>query len=260
MSAGEHTEIKSFKFTQEQADKFYGLFQPEVVSATGGEPLLEYGLVKILAKSTAKYGGALELVTNGLLLAQDKIEELNSLNDKLFYQISLDGTSTYHNDLRQNANAYSAAIKAIELCAKTNRLVKVRMTVTPQNQEQVLGVIKTLEDYKSSNINLVMRPVISSGRAKTNGLSFGEDFNGLPSYTGLTDFIKVETTDNNGKCGCGFNTIAIDPLGEIFPCCYMVFKPEYKMGNFLDNFENLSQNQEFAKFSGTCYARHMMLK
>ncbi len=261
MSAGEHNKIKSLKFSQEQADKFYGFFKPEVVSATGGEPLLEYELVKILAKATERYGGALELVTNGLLLTENKVQELNGLNTKLFYQISLDGNESYHNNLRQNDLAYESAINAIELSSQTGRKVKVRMTVMPDNLSQIPDVIKKLDSYQKENISLVMRPVIGSGRAKENGLGFNEDFSKKISINeGQSKYVKVETTDNRGKCGCGADTLAINPLGEIFPCCYMVFNPEYRMGNFLENFQNIQRNADFENFTGTCYARHRMAK
>ena len=258
MSAGEHSEVRTLKFTQEQADNFYGFFKPETVSATGGEPLLEYELVKTLARSTEKYGGALELVTNGLYLTKEKISELTGLNSKLFFQISLDGNENYHNELRQNKQAYESAIKAIDLCSQTDRLVKVRMTVTPFNQNQIPEVINLLDGYKKENIHLVMRPVIDSGRAKDNDLSFGNDFSGkLPSYDHLAKYIRVETTYNQDKCGCGRDTVAINPQGEIFPCCYMVFNPKYKMGNITENYKELQQNSEFTNFKGTCYARYL---
>ena len=257
MSAGEHSEVKPLKFSQEQADKFYGFFKPEVVSATGGEPLMQYDLVKILARATEKYNGALELVTNGLLLNADKVKELNSLNKNLFYQISLDGTREYHDKLRQRKGAYDSAINAIDLASSSGRLTKVRMTVTPENQSQIEEVAKFLDSYKRDNIRLVMRPIIASGRAKVNNLGFGPEFSGkLDSFDYNLNHVKIETTDNLGKCGCGIDTIALDPKGDIYPCCYMVFTPKFKIGNLLDDFENLRQHEEFVNFKGTCYARH----
>lgn len=38
--AGENNAVKARKYTQEELDKFYHYYKPEVVSATGGEPLL----------------------------------------------------------------------------------------------------------------------------------------------------------------------------------------------------------------------------
>ena len=40
--AGSNPNLKARKYTQEEIDSFYHYFKPSVVSATGGEPLLEY--------------------------------------------------------------------------------------------------------------------------------------------------------------------------------------------------------------------------
>ncbi|MBI4447804.1 radical SAM protein [Candidatus Woesearchaeota archaeon] len=257
MSAGEQ-QIKATQFTQEQADAFYSFFKPKVVSATGGEPLLEPALINILAKSTAKIGSALELVTNGLLLTEGFVKELNNLNKNTFYQISLDGTEAYHNKLRQSNKAYKGAIKAIDMCSASGRLTKARITITQDNYGQLPEVIKLLDEYKRDNIKLVMRPVIDSGRAKINGIKTASPtFNGLEKFEKLAQTIKVETTDNIGKCGCGIDTISIDPTGDIYPCCYSVYNPQHKMGNIFMDFQKLKENPDFSNFRGNCYARHI---
>ena len=258
MSAGEHSQVITKEFSEEEADRFYNFFKPDVVSATGGEPLLNQKLVKALAKSTAKYGGALELVTNGLLLTKELVEELNALNKNTFYQISLDGSKEYHDHLRGKDGAYDGAMKAIDLCSASGRLTKVRMTVTAQNFEQVPIMIRNLDKFKRNNIILVMRPVVVSGRAIKNKLQFGNiPFSDLDKFKDLPQNIQIETTDNIGKCGCGIDTIAIDPKGDIYPCCYLVFNPKYKMGDMFNDFKNLQEHKEFVNFGGSCYARHI---
>jgi len=255
LSAGEH-EAKTRPFTQEESDEFYGFFKPEIVSATGGEPLLELGLVKKIAKSTAKYGGAIELVTNGHFITKEIVHELNRLNNKTFYQISLDGLEPYHNYLRGDANAYRDAMNAIDICSKLGRTTKARMTVTNENLVQIPEVIKILDCCQRDNIRLVMRPVIDLGRAKRNELKFGDKpFGELDWYADEAEVIHVETTDNSGKCGCGLDTIAIDPKGDIYPCTYFTFDERYQMGNFFRGFREMGEHKEFQNFRGGCYAR-----
>lgn len=255
LSAGEQS-VETVPFSQKEADDFYGYFQPAVVSATGGEPLLEYELVKLLAKSTAKYGGSLELVTNGTLLSEGKVKTLNKLNEKTFYQISLDGNEVYHDTLRGRKGAYESALKAIDLCSSSGRTTKARMTVEKGNFYQVPEVINALDSLGRGNIRLVMRPVVVFGRAARNNLSFGEaPFESLESFRDLAQNIEVETTDNKGKCGCGQDTIAIDPKGDIYPCTYFVFRPEYRMGSFFGDFKEMAEHEEFVNAEGGCYAR-----
>jgi MoaA/NifB/PqqE/SkfB family radical SAM enzyme len=242
-------------FSQEQSDRFYGKFQPEVVSATGGEPLLETGLVKKIAKSTAMYGGKMELVTNGFMLTENLVAELNDLNPHTFYQISLDGNKTYHNYLRQNSLAFDKAISAIDTASLYGAFTKVRLTATDDNFDQIPSLINLLDSYKRGNIQLVIRPVISNGRAQKNKLNFQKDFESVSKLSKLAENINVEVPDNAGQCGCGVNTIAINPKGEIFPCTYFTSKPEFKMGDMTGDLDSLSEHPKFQSFGGVCFAR-----
>jgi radical SAM protein with 4Fe4S-binding SPASM domain len=251
LSAGEHSEIRPTRFSQEQADSFYGFFKPESVSATGGEPLLEPDLVRILARSTAKYGGALELVTNGLLLKEDFVRELTDLNNESFYQISFDGSEEFHDTLRCKKGAYKKAIGAIDLTSRLGRIVKARMTVTSDNYSQVPEVIKTLDNFERKNIKLVLRAALNTGRARRNKLSLdGDKVKVLNEFKSIAKNIGVSVTE---RCGYCLDSIAIDPRGDVFPCCYFVFNPEYKMGNMQDP-KALQAQPDFVNFKGKCFA------
>lgn len=251
LSAGEHPEIKTTKFTQKEADDFYGFFKPESVSATGGEPLLEYESVKILAKATAKYGGALELVTNGWLLTEDFVKELYKINPKIFFQISLDGNEKFHDAFRQKIGAYKHAIKAIDLTSGLGKFTKARMTVTRENINQIPEIIKLLDSFGRDNISLVMRTALSAGRARDNRLGLGSDMiKKLQKFSSLAKIIKVSVTE---RCGYCLDSITVDPAGNVFPCCYFVFTDEYNMGK-MSNPEALKTNKNFMNYKGKCFA------
>lgn len=251
LSAGEHPEVKERLFDQYEADRFYGFFKPESVSATGGEPLLRKDLVRILAKTTANYGGALELVTNGILLDAPFVRELTQLNPNSFYQISLDGSEEFHDALRMKKGAYKSAINAIDLVSQMGRIVKARMTVMPENYAQIPSMIETLDSLKNTNIKLVLRAALNTGRAETNSLGFGEDkIKELREFCNLPKFIKVSVTD---RCGYCLDSITVDPAGDVYSCCYFVFDPTHKMGNMFNPAE-LKANREFVNFTGKCIA------
>ena len=252
LSAGEHSDIKTNQFSQKEANKFYDYFKPETISVTGGEPLLYPRLVKILARSTAKYNGKLELVTNGLLLTPKLLNELNDLNPNISYQISLDGNEKFHDYLRQKKGAYKGgAIKAIDLCSASRKLVKARMTVTPKNYNQIQTVINRLDKFERKNIKLIMRAALDKGRAHKNNLSFGNDFvKELEKFKKKSKFIDISITE---RCGYCLDSISVDPSGEIYPCCYFVFNPEYKMGNMF-NPQKLERHPDFLNYTGKCFA------
>jgi MoaA/NifB/PqqE/SkfB family radical SAM enzyme len=256
LSAGEASERES-ELSQEDLDEFYGFFKPDVVSATGGEPLLRKDLVFRLARSVGKYGGAMELVTNGFFLTPDIIEHLGELNPNVFYQISLDGSEMYHNHIRGHPNAYQIAMNAIDMASASGAKTKVRLTATDENFDQIPEIIEELDKYNRPNIQLVIRPIVPVGRAEENGLAMKTSFSEFEGLNGLAKVISVETTDNMGKCGCGVDTVAVNPNGEIFPCTYFVDRPKYKMGTIGGDLSKLIESEEFKNYDGTCYARHM---
>jgi uncharacterized protein len=244
-------------FSQDIFDRFYAFFKPAVVSATGGEPLLEKDSVLKIARSTNNYGGAMEVVTNGFFLTSDMVQKLAEINSNTFYQISLDGLSAFHNDLRRNPNAFDAALKAIDTASGFGAKTKVRLTATNENFNEIPALIDVLDGFGRENICLVMRPVLPAGRAQANGLSVNVPFSEFNKFADNAKFIEVETTDNMGKCGCGSSTIAVDPYGGIYPCTYFVSDEKYCMGNIEGDLNSMNELKEFVEFKGVCYARHL---
>ena len=253
---GENNYKKQTIIDEEVLNRFYLKYQPKVVSATGGEPLLNKKMVKLLGKVINKYGGSLEIVTNGTLIDEKFVDEIQRINPNTFYQISLDGMSSYHNYLRNNDKAFEMAIRGINIISNKNIRLKVRFTATDENYEDLPKLIKLLESFNNKNIELVIRPVVTTGRAKDNNLVFSKDYSILNNLK--SNIIKISTTDNSGKCGCGVNTVAINEEGNIYPCNYTVGNDNYLMGNIFDNI-NLYEDQEFKNFKGNCYARHLQL-
>lgn len=255
---GENNKCKILDISEEILNKFYTKYTPDIVSATGGEPLLNKKMVELLGKVINKYGGALEIVTNGTLITEDFVKKMNEINSNTFYQISLDGLEEYHNYLRNSNNAFKRVMNAIKIISSYNIRLKIRITVTDDNYKDLQGLINLLESFNNSNIELVIRPVVVSGRAKVNELKFSQDYSVLNCFK--SDIIKISTTDNAGKCGCGINTVAIDSKGDIYPCNYTIGNLKYKMASLYDDNIELFENTEFKDYKGNCYARTLIKK
>src|SRR3989339_242074 len=174
--AGDDSEESCPGFSQSDFDRFYLFYKPGIVSATGGEPLLRLDLVRMIARSTALYGGAMELVTNGFFLTEELVRELNGINPKTFYQVSLDGSEKFHNDLRGHSLAYRRAMRAIDVASKSGALTKARLTAMNDNFSDIPKVISALDAFGRKNIRLVIRPALCAGRAKKNDLRFDAGF------------------------------------------------------------------------------------
>lgn len=252
---GKNNDCDILTIPENILDNFYMKYKPDIVSATGGEPLINKKMVELLGKVINKYGGALEVVTNGTLITEDFVERLQSINPNTFYQISIDGLEDYHNYLRNNNNAFNRAMEGIKIISKHNIKLKIRYTVTNDNYKDLDGIIKLLESFNNPNIELVIRPVVVTGRAKENNLKFSQDYKVLNDLK--SDKIKISTTDNSGKCGCGVNTVAIDSKGEIYPCNYTIGNKDYLMGTLYDKDIDLFEQDEFKNYKGNCYARSL---
>lgn len=254
--AGSNKEEKARHYTQEEIDRFYHYYKPEVVSATGGEPLLEFETVKQIAKSLAAYGGELELVTNAYLLTEEKLDELLAINPNLSCQISLDGTEEMHNKMRGNAHAFERAINGIKLCLKKHIPVKPRLTLTQENYEETFKVIALLNEIStpSDKIKLIIRPVVNFGRARDNHiLSVKETESELKElFNSVSDHVPVGVTE---RCGYCTNSLAIDYKGDMYECCYLIPLPAYLIGNMTDDQSTLTRNSEFMDHKGKCYIK-----
>lgn len=254
--AGENKGIRGRQYTQKELDDFYHYYKPEVVSATGGEPLLEYGTVKQIAKSLASYGAEMELVTNAYLLTPEKIEELLSINPNLSCQISLDGMEKMHNEVRGNDNAFARAVAGIETCLDYDIPVKPRLTLTKDNYEETFRVIDFLNSIttEDSKMKLVIRPVVNFGRARDNEIiSVPQSESELKRiFNEYSTHVPVGVTE---RCGYCTNSLAIDHKGDMYECCYLIPMPEYYIGNITDDQEKLTRNSEFMNHKGKCYIK-----
>lgn len=247
---------KARKYTQEELDSFYHYYKPEVVSATGGEPLLEYETVKQIAKSLASYGGELELVTNAYFLTTEKLDELTSINPNLSCQISLDGMRKYHNYVRGNDEAWQRAALGINECLNRGIPVKPRLTLTKDNYEETFKVIDYLNSitFPGDVLKLIVRPVVNFGRARDNGIvSVPQSEAELKKiFNDYSDHVEVGVTE---RCGYCTNSLAVDYLGNMYECCYLIPNQEYFIGNITDDQTTLTRNKEFINHKGKCYIK-----
>jgi len=254
--AGENLSAVARKYTQEELDRFYHYYKPEVVSATGGEPLLEYETVKQIATSLAGYGAEMELVTNAYLLDKEKLDELLSINPNLSCQISIDGMEKMHNEIRGDKEAFQRAVKGIKLCLDYGIPVKPRLTLMKENYEETFKVIEFLNEISSPEdpIKLVVRPVVNFGRARDNEiLSVPQSESELKQiFNEASDHVPVGVTE---RCGYCTNSLAIDYKGDMYECCYLIPNPEYYIGNITDDQTTLTRNSEFMNHKGKCYIK-----
>lgn len=138
------------------------------VHFTGGEPMIWVRTIELLDYAQ-EIGLDTSILSNGLQiqnLAKTHAEVLSKLK---VAQISLDSMNPIIHDARRGLQgAWQQAINAIAALRALNVCVEISYVVDDENLSELIAV----GDFaKSVGANLIVRPLVSKGRASTNQLS-----------------------------------------------------------------------------------------
>jgi MoaA/NifB/PqqE/SkfB family radical SAM enzyme len=111
----------------------------QVVSVSGGEPLMYGGLDKVLAHARS-LSLRTTVTTNGFFTGQGRLARLRKLVDVL--AISLDGPPQIHNEIRGSAHAFERLEAGLENVRKAGIQFGFIHTLTQRNWEHLLWVAK----------------------------------------------------------------------------------------------------------------------
>ncbi len=138
------------------------------ISWFGGEPLLEYSIVKDLTaytKAEVEKSGKhfdCDITTNGTLLNEDRILELYECGVSS-YQITIDGEKAVHDKIKvlSNKSAFDTSINNINLIARYTPCT-IRFNYTPENltPERIIeDLMSRLDVSNLHNINFMLYKV-----------------------------------------------------------------------------------------------------
>lgn len=109
----------------------------QVVSVSGGEPLMYGGLDKVLVHARS-LSLLTTVTTNGFFTGQERLDRLCKLVDVL--AISLDGPPEIHNEIRGSAHAFERLEAGLENVRKAGIQFGFIHTLTQRNWEHLLWV------------------------------------------------------------------------------------------------------------------------
>lgn len=222
---------------------------------TGGDPLLHKNFWDIL-KMANKENIAFAIMGNYHLLNEENIKKLKKYNIH-FYQLSLEGTKKTHESIRGKGN-FQETIEAIELLESNGIKTIVNTTLSNQNINDIIPLIKILSRTSLSRFDFVRIVPIGRGVVQKNDLTSPMKFKNL-----LLKILKIEQEikkynnklqigkkdhlwkllyfENNKLridlsnpaygCGMGYRHLTILPNGDILLCR----KIDKKIGNILNN-------------------------
>lgn len=214
-----------------------------LIITTGGEPLVRKDIVEC-GRQITKRGFLWGMVSNGLLLTEDKLQELADAGLRTI-AISLDGFEDEHNWMRGNHQSFDRAVNAIKALTRSNITWDV---ITCINQRNFLNLSEFRDFLISAGVKYWrIFTVFPSGRAKEN-----DDMQlSSENYRKLMDFIVAErkhrkinlsyscegflgkyenrVRDHQYFCQAGINVASILADGTISGC--LSIRGEYHQGN-----------------------------
>jgi MoaA/NifB/PqqE/SkfB family radical SAM enzyme len=131
----------------------------EVISLSGGEPLLYPWLGELLAAAKSE-GFRTAAITNGFRVTHRYRAVIEAL-DRI--AISFDGLEARHNAMRGNAQAWSRAVAGLRYLAEIGKPAATAFTVTRETLAEVPEFIEMCADLGVRAVQL--RPLVMAGRA-----------------------------------------------------------------------------------------------
>lgn len=233
-------QIKNYILKNNQGQKDFLIFY-------GGEPLMEYEIIRKLINRTKKLNLSYGVYTNGLLL--DKVP-LNTLRLLDIILVSIDGDKKTHEEYR-GRGTYEKIINNLKtIKSKLNSLIIGRITVTEETNiyksvKNLLSYVDTIHwqivnkpDFKNVDkfINNYKRDTKKLFNFWLSNLKRGNLLNIIPFQAIASSFIFGYPQNNlSFRCGAGTDLQVIDIDGNIYWCDEYVGNQKALIGNINNN-------------------------
>ena len=238
----EHMTIETAK----EVCKYINSGLVKMVSFFGGEPLVNWPIMRFILENTVRKGVSFFMTTNGTLLTPTIFETLRKY--RVGIALSMDGTRETHNTWRDNS--YDAVMKSLPDLLKHHRVNVLKMMATPDTIYEDVKHIQSL-GFKQMFINM-LKPFspftlegYSTEKFKEQYYNLIKDFHPKnpkgplpPEKIKINDFLRwskliKQAHDGTKKIGCGFvnRGISIGVKGGLYPCLQAPSLPYFKIGD-----------------------------
>ena len=213
----------------------------------GGEPLLAYDVIvafskkinSIIQKNDVTYSSS--MITNGILLTEEKAEYLAKNCGLKKVQITIDGTeSIYCQQKGASAEQYKAVLNNINNALNYMK-VAVRFNCGKNNYPDIISAAEYIVSLcgQHKNLSFYLAKVADYGCDDSNELCFQEEFDEK-----VINFNQVScsllgreykpTIPTRRKIFCGLfklKNVVIDPNGELYKCEHHLGRHDKVIGN-----------------------------
>jgi uncharacterized protein len=281
LSMSRRTAERSVEWLFENTEGFPE--NPLILSFFGGEPLLEFGLMKAVVEHAGalsqKYGKSMifSLTTNGTLLTDEMLDFIEKHNISMLF--SIDGDRQTNDRFRLKKNGTSPFDT---LCTNARKVLRrfpntaARMTITPESAGSVFNNILFLERLGFSFISpcVALELFLDHDDWKT----FDAECRRIAGYiiekASEGEYLHLHFLDNGIQqivekqpvdvaCGAGKTFVGIDAEGAIYPCHRFVTyagadKEKFRLGDVFKGIDPV-RTLPFRRYDKThilgCYTR-----
>ncbi|MGD9107980.1 MAG: 4Fe-4S cluster-binding domain-containing protein [Gammaproteobacteria bacterium] len=198
---------------------------------TGGEPLLEWRVLKPFIKNIHSIGGLIKLNSNGVMLKDIALAEDVVLSGIEYLSISIDGDKDTHNEIRGVPTAFADAKKGVENIIamkkkhkKTYPMILISCVVSTWNENNIDSLIDISKAWKVDWINIQFLNYITPKRsaaahqmAKSNFGIEDQPWKGfeIPQQTNINEKKLTATIKKIMKnASCPVSTMKIGGINE----------------------------------------------
>jgi len=131
---------------------------------TGGEPFLRSDLPPVLREVTCDYGATAVVLTNGTLLDPELVASLAQLpRDRLFLQISLDGSCAERNDAVRSPGSFEPAVAGLRASIAAGLQATVATVVLRSNLDDLIPLADLVRRLGVGHLHLMWQHVRERG-------------------------------------------------------------------------------------------------
>ncbi|MEJ7750052.1 MAG: radical SAM protein [Thermoleophilaceae bacterium] len=136
------------------------------IYVTGGEPFVHPDIVEMIEYASDRLETV--VLTNAMLFTGRRARELERLagRERLTLQSSVDGARPATHDLWRGAGSWERAMEGIRFAQGLGLPLRVAMTETPENRDEVSELRKLLADLGITGGGFAVRPLVQRGFAE----------------------------------------------------------------------------------------------
>lgn len=210
---------------------------PRNITISGGEPLVRSDIWVIMEYLKSKFDGNIDIMTNGLLIDENNIENMKKYFNSI--SVSIDGIDEETCKIIRGNNVFKNVIEKVKFLRR-HGFNNISMSAVLPNHEKIN--IEFEELNKNLGTDAMIRHFSYQGRAGLNYDKISKKMNEYLKNRGIEEksiidwksYIPTNKKELKlGACGGCDTTISVGSNGELYPC-NLLMDGNYSMGNILE--------------------------